>query len=368
MVTSTAGFPDPGPQYRIKERIGGGAWKTAYRASQVGALEDVALLYFHDDNMVGELIKEFSKLLVLQKKPDSTYIAELKGYNKGKDGKHYLIEELIRRPLEVYSPLQDIATFTKVARDLCRGLKCIHGERMVHRDLKLDNCGVDSQGRAKIFDLGSLTSEPGEIKATILTRAPELFGNQKKESFKRRSDVWALGATLFALRTGEYPFVYTNEIESRRKINKQYALAEADRKDLDTQKRKIDDEITERISGSGAEATLLEKIHKQFRGKAEELIKGMLTFDVKRRLALDTVASGWSALASELDGARNEQRQPAVSKLERIRKLLDACIAREIALTATQIDRVYSEFTANFDGDAALVAEFEGKFIRAKNV
>jgi serine/threonine protein kinase len=365
-------YPDPGSQYRIKERLGGGAWKTAYRATPVGMLEDVALLYFRDESQTQELINEIQKLMLLQNKKYSEYVAELKGYSKGKDGKYFLIEELIRRPLDALAPLDDMSQFTKIARDLCRGLMCIHSNRMVHRDLKLDNCGVDRQGRAKIFDLGSITSEPGDIRATILTRAPELFRHSKKKSsqkFDKAADVWALGATLYALRVGEYPFVHKNEITTRRQLNDAYTAGEIDEIALNERKTVIDDEITARILNADSEQKLLQKIHENFRGRAEDIIKKMLMFEIKQRVDLVTIHDEWSSLSREIDGAHSSRIERNSNRIEQVNKLLEAAVAREISLTSTQVDKIYSSVKDALEAEEEIVKTgIEDKFKLVKSL
>ena len=143
-------------------------------------------------------------------------MASFYGIQRGEDGKLFIIEELLERSLDRLYPLNDLVMFSRIARDLCRGLTCLHENELIHRDLKLDNCGLDQLQKAKIFDLGSVTSEPGGVEGTILTRALELFdldngdelfagpeiplSGQQRMMFS--SDVWGLGATLFALITG----------------------------------------------------------------------------------------------------------------------------------------------------------------------
>jgi len=93
------------------------------------------------------------------------------------------------------------------------------------------NCGIDHFGTAKIFDLGSVTSEGRTIRGTVLSRAPELFA--QGATCTKASAVWAMGAVLFALRTGgDYPFVTRHEVRTkpaggvaRNALRKWYAIS-----------------------------------------------------------------------------------------------------------------------------------------------
>ena len=161
----------------IRERLGGGMWKTAYRASSLYSLSDVALLYFHDDAAFENIAGEQRNLLLSASDHEyKEYLARYDGWIKGQDGRWFIKEELLQRPLGRLAPVRDLAQFVGFARDLCRGLTCLHEKGAVHRDLKLENLGLDYRQRAKIFDLGTVTSEGGSVRGTTFTRAPELWG------------------------------------------------------------------------------------------------------------------------------------------------------------------------------------------------
>jgi hypothetical protein len=70
-------FPNPGNGYTIREKLGVGNWKTAYRATSMHSAGDVAILYFHDDSMqkafTGEVL---AQLRAGKKHKYSDYIAE----------------------------------------------------------------------------------------------------------------------------------------------------------------------------------------------------------------------------------------------------------------------------------------------------
>lgn len=85
---------------------------------------------------------------------------------------------------------------------------------LVHRDVKPSNIMLMASGAAKLLDLGLaqrfLTAEEGEgeseegLRGTPLYMAPEQFLNPGKVNF--RSDMFALGITLYEALVGQPPF------------------------------------------------------------------------------------------------------------------------------------------------------------------
>ena len=105
--------------------------------------------------------------------------------------------------------------------DLCEGLAYIHGEGIVHRDVKLENVLVGPDGRAVLSDFGisrifdkSLREQIDLTMVTIVDDAATPFrlgtGHYMAPELKRpvpasatpASDAWALGVLVFRLLTG----------------------------------------------------------------------------------------------------------------------------------------------------------------------
>jgi len=99
---------------------------------------------------------------------------------------------------------------------VARALEEAHRHGIVHRDIKPENIMLNSRGVVKLADLGlarasekpdTLTTE-GVAVGTPYYMAPEqVRGNTQLDT---RSDIYALGATLYHMVTGDFPFTGPN--------------------------------------------------------------------------------------------------------------------------------------------------------------
>lgn len=92
-------------------------------------------------------------------------------------------------------------------------------ENMIHRDIKPDNILVTRRGVVKLADFGlakavdedvSMT-QSGTGLGTPLYMAPEQARNAKHVD--QRSDIYALGSTLYCFLTGKLPYTGSNTLE-----------------------------------------------------------------------------------------------------------------------------------------------------------
>jgi serine/threonine protein kinase len=95
---------------------------------------------------------------------------------------------------------------------VAEALHAAHQKRLIHRDVKPDNILITKKGQAKLTDLGLVKAvdpngeltQAGSWLGTPNFMAPEQFADAK--AVDTRSDIYALGATLFMAVTGEIPF------------------------------------------------------------------------------------------------------------------------------------------------------------------
>jgi len=111
----------------------------------------------------------------------------------------------------------------KMFLSACYGLKEFHKRNppLAHNDLKPGNMLISESNQLVIFDFGSVAPARHQIASrkeavqlqewadsnmTALYRAPELFDVGSDASIDERTDIWALGCTLYAMAFNICPF------------------------------------------------------------------------------------------------------------------------------------------------------------------
>ncbi|KAK5642432.1 hypothetical protein RI129_008599 [Pyrocoelia pectoralis] len=96
------------------------------------------------------------------------------------------------------------------------GLQFLHENRIIYRDLKLDNLLLDTEGYVKIADFGlckegmGFGDRTGTFCGTPEFLAPEVL---TETSYTRAVDWWGLGVLIFEMLVGESPFPGDDEEE-----------------------------------------------------------------------------------------------------------------------------------------------------------
>lgn len=101
------------------------------------------------------------------------------------------------------------AVVKKYTKQILNGLRYLHYNEVIHRDLKAANVLVDRAGVCKLSDFGTakivseMGSESNSLKGTVNWMAPEVIQQLK---YGRYADIWSLGCTVYEMVTGKAPW------------------------------------------------------------------------------------------------------------------------------------------------------------------
>ncbi|MDP9866267.1 MULTISPECIES: serine/threonine-protein kinase [Streptosporangium] len=132
------------------------------------------------------------------------------------DGRPWIIMELVRaRGLDQLGPLP-VQQVADIGRQVLSALQAAHEAGILHRDVKPSNILLTPDGRAVLTDFGIATVE-GDTSLTqtgMVTGSPSFLPPERAtgEDAGPWSDLWALGATLYAALLGHGPFERTTAI------------------------------------------------------------------------------------------------------------------------------------------------------------
>ena len=132
------------------------------------------------------------------------------------DGSAFLVMELLHgvtleRLWEANGNRLTLECVLPICEQLLDVLAAAHTQSIVHRDLKPANVFITRTGVVKILDFGiarlregdGSKTESGTTLGTPLFMPPEQASGRSRD-IDARTDLWAVGATMFSLLSGEY--------------------------------------------------------------------------------------------------------------------------------------------------------------------
>jgi eukaryotic-like serine/threonine-protein kinase len=213
--------------YEILSPLGAGGMGEVYRARDSKLNRDVALKILPEAfTLDGDRIARFRREAQVLASLNHPNIAAIYGFEDS-GSTHALVLELVEGPTLADRiakgpiPLDDAQP---IAKQIAEALEAAHEQGIIHRDLKPANIKLRDDGTVKVLDFGlakameptssisNATISPtismhatvaGIILGTAAYMAPE---QARGKTVDRRADIWAFGAVLFEMLSGNSPF------------------------------------------------------------------------------------------------------------------------------------------------------------------
>jgi serine/threonine protein kinase len=217
--------PTEVPGYDLQRFLGEGAFGQVWAAMDRNTGRQVAIKFFAQRGGYywSLLTREIEKLRILS---DDRFIVQLVEVGWDASPPYYVMEYVEKGSLENRMKLtgpMSVAEALPLFREIMVGLRHAHDKGIIHCDLKPANVLLDQDGRPRLADFGQarLPNERSPALGTWFYMAPEQADTLAPPD--ARWDVYALGAILYCMLTGEPPF---KDLEAAGAINEGRNLEE----------------------------------------------------------------------------------------------------------------------------------------------
>ncbi|MBI2900781.1 MAG: serine/threonine protein kinase [Planctomycetes bacterium] len=195
--------------YVLVEQVGKGGMGAVWKAWDADLARWVAVKFLHipDDITVRRFRRE-AQLAARMRHPNICGVYEV-GEVKGM---HFLVMEFVDGVSLSKADLP-LPQLLRAMVKVCRAIGYAHRNQVVHRDIKPANIMFSRDGEPFVTDFGlakqmstqSSLSVSGAFIGTPAYMSPEQASGSVRE-IDEKSDIYSLGATLYALCTGKQPF------------------------------------------------------------------------------------------------------------------------------------------------------------------
>src|SRR6266567_4592314 len=213
--------------YRITGRLGSGGMGVVYEAQDLTLGRRVALKFLpsdvaRDSAVLDRFLFEARAASALNHPNICTIYAV-----ENSDGQSFIAMELLEGQsldYKLLGPPLPLDRLLDISIQLAEALEAAHAKGIVHRDIKPANIFITQRGQIKVLDFGlaKLTREaemamdtvasqrgpahltsPGSTVGTVAYMSPE---QARGEDLDARSDLFSLGAVMYQMATGRFPF------------------------------------------------------------------------------------------------------------------------------------------------------------------
>lgn len=232
---------EDGPKHWLQgARIGAGSFGTVYLGMNplTGELMAVKQVCLPDKNSMNNslqtaMIEALQHEMKLLKEINHENIVRYLGSSTDESYLNIFLEYVpggsVQSMLSSYGPFEE-PLIRNFIRQVLIGLSYLHGEDIIHRDIKGANILIDIKGTVKISDFGISKKvdnvdidddgqKKGERRASlqgsVYWMAPEVV---KQTAYTKKADIWSVGCLIVEMFTGKHPFPDFSQMQAIFKI------------------------------------------------------------------------------------------------------------------------------------------------------
>lgn len=232
---------EDGPKHWLQgARIGAGSFGTVYLGMNplTGELIAVKQVCLPDKNSMNNslqtaMIEALQHEMKLLKEINHENIVRYLGSSTDESYLNIFLEYVpggsVQSMLSSYGPFEE-PLIRNFIRQVLIGLSYLHGEDIIHRDIKGANILIDIKGTVKISDFGISKKvdnvdidddgqKKGERRASlqgsVYWMAPEVV---KQTAYTKKADIWSVGCLIVEMFTGKHPFPDFSQMQAIFKI------------------------------------------------------------------------------------------------------------------------------------------------------
>jgi len=197
--------------------IGQGSFGTIYRAEWSGQQVAVKTITSLDENAKNEFIREIQ----IMSRMRSLYVTQFYGACLEPGRECILMEHMDKGSLYdlLHVRSEKLRSMNKYSLmlDIAQGIKYLHNNDILHRDLKSKNILINADLRGKIADFGLARTRAASVNSihkaseALEWMAPEILS--RKGKYSKKSDIYSLGVIFWEILTGKTPFSDMNTVE-----------------------------------------------------------------------------------------------------------------------------------------------------------
>lgn len=214
-------WPTEKPQYDLRIRIGNGAFSSVWKASCKSNSTEVAIKIMDLENIstsFEDILQEVQTMRlcddpnVLRCYCSFVHLDELWLVTQLMDKGSCLRVMTCAAALNMGEGMNE-EWLAYILKEALQGLKYLHDNGQIHRDIKSGNILLDSSGGVRIADFGvsGWTVARGQRQETVKTfvgtpcwMAPEVM--EQVDGYDNKADIWSVGITALELAKGSAPY------------------------------------------------------------------------------------------------------------------------------------------------------------------